>query len=53
MPYILIISLVTGLLMFLLCANSKAQEIGRMLFFAAILGLLIALGPSTVHLLHG
>jgi hypothetical protein len=53
MPYVLIIALVGGLLMYLLCSNAKAAEIGRMLFFAAILGLLIALAPSTVRMLHG
>jgi hypothetical protein len=53
MPYLLLVALIGGLLMYLLCSNSKAAEIGRMLFFAAVLGLLIALGPSTIHILHG
>jgi DMSO reductase anchor subunit len=53
MSYLLLAALIGGLLMYLLCSNSKAAEIGRMLFFAAVLGLLIALGPSTVHVLHG
>jgi hypothetical protein len=53
MAYILIIALVGGLLMYLLCKNAKAAEIGRMLFFASVLALLVALAPSTVHLLHG
>jgi hypothetical protein len=53
MAYILIIALVGGLLMYLLCAQSKAQEIGRMLLFSAMLALLIALAPATVRLLHG
>lgn len=35
--------------MYLYFANPKAQEVGRLMFFA----LLIALAPSTVHLLHG
>lgn len=53
MAYLLLAALIGGLLMYLLCANGKAQEIGRMLFFSAILALLIALAPSTVHMLHG
>jgi len=54
MSYILIMTLVAGLLMYLLCdGHPKAQEIGRMMLFAAILALLIALAPSTVRLLHG
>ena len=53
MSYILIIALVAGLLMYLLCSGAKAQEIGRMLLFSAILALLIAVAPATVHLLHG
>jgi hypothetical protein len=53
MAYLLLIALVGGLLMYLLCANSKAVEIGRMLFFASVLALLIALAPLTAHLLHG
>jgi hypothetical protein len=40
-----------GLLMYLLCVNAKAQDIGKLLFFAAVLALLIALAPSTVKLL--
>jgi len=53
MAYILLIALVGGLLMYLLCKNTKAAEIGRMLFFAGVLALLVALAPTTVHLLHG
>lgn len=53
MSYALIIAFIVGLLMYLLCANSKAQEIGRMLFFAAVLAFLIAVAPATVRLLHG
>lgn len=51
MAYILIIALVAGLLMYLLCSQAKAQEIGRMLFFASALAILIALAPLTVRLL--
>jgi hypothetical protein len=53
MTYLLLVALVGGLLMYLLCANAKAAEIGRMLFFSAVLALLIAFGPATAHLLHG
>ncbi len=53
MSYILIVALIAGLLMYLLCAGARAQEIGRMLLFSSILALLIALAPSTVRLLHG
>ena len=52
MAYALILAFVAGLLMFLLCAGDK-KEIGKMLFFASILALLIALAPATVRLLHG
>ena len=53
MAYLLLAALVGGLLMYLLCSNTKAAEIGRMLFFASVLALLVALAPLTVHLLHG
>jgi hypothetical protein len=53
MAYVLIITLVAGLLMYMLSANSKAQRIGEMLLFSSILALLIALAPATVRLLHG
>jgi len=53
MAYLLLAALIGGLLMYLLCKNSKAAEIGRMLFFASVLALLVALAPLTVHLLHG
>lgn len=52
-PYLLLAALFGGLLMYLLMSNQKAVEIGRMLFFAAVLALLVALAPSTVHALHG
>jgi hypothetical protein len=53
MSYLLIVALIGGLLMFLLCANSKAVRIGEMLLFSSILALLVAIAPATVHLLHG
>lgn len=53
MSYLLVAALIGGLLMYLLCANAKAVRIGEMLLFAAILAILIATAPSTVHLLHG
>ena len=53
MAYILIVALVAGLLMYLLCSNSKAVRIGEMLLFSSILALLIAEAPATVRLLHG
>jgi hypothetical protein len=52
MAYLLLAALLGGLLMYLLCSGTKAVEIGRMLFFAAVLALLVALAPSTLHLLH-
>jgi hypothetical protein len=52
MAYALIIAFFVGFLMFLACEGDK-KEIGKMLFFASILALLIATAPSTVHLLHG
>ena len=53
MPYVLLAVLAVGLFMYLWCSNAKAVEIGRMLFFAAVLAFLIAVAPLTVHLLHG
>jgi hypothetical protein len=53
MSYLLLAALIGGLLMFLLCTNSKAARIGEMLLFSSILALLIALAPSTIHVLHG
>lgn len=53
MAYLLITALIGGLLMYLLCANTKAARIGELLLFASILALLIAVAPSTLHLLHG
>ncbi|MGH7176823.1 MAG: hypothetical protein ACREJC_05525 [Tepidisphaeraceae bacterium] len=52
MAYITIFVLVAGLLMYLLSSNSKAQDIGRLMFFAAVLALLIALAPSSMRLLR-
>jgi hypothetical protein len=47
-PYIWFIAVIVGLLLYLPKSNAKAQDIGRMLLFAAILALLIATTPSTV-----
>lgn len=53
LPYLLLATLLGGLLMFLLCAkNPKAARIGELLFFASVLALLIALAPLTVAKLH-
>lgn len=52
LPYLLIIALIGGLLMYLLWPNAKAQRIGEILFFSAILALLIALAPATIVKLH-
>ncbi len=53
MSYLLFAALIGGLLMFMLCSNSKAVRIGEILLFASVLALLIALAPATVKLLHG
>ena len=52
MSYLLIAALIAGLLMYLLCSNTKAARIGEMLLFSSILALLIALAPSTIAKLH-
>jgi hypothetical protein len=52
LPYLLLATLVGGLLMFLLSKNAKTARIGELLFFASILALLIALAPATVAKLH-
>lgn len=49
---ITIIALVVGLLLYLLASNSKAQDIGRILFFSAVLALLIALAPASLRFFH-
>jgi multisubunit Na+/H+ antiporter MnhE subunit len=53
MAFLLIGTLVGGLLMFVLCKNAKAVRIGELLLFASVLALLIALAPLTVAKLHG
>lgn len=53
MAYALILALIAGLLMYLLCTNTKAQRIGEMLLFWSIGAFLIAVAPATVRLLHG
>lgn len=52
MAYLLIATLVGGLLMYLLCTNTKAVRIGEILLFSSILALLIALAPATIAKLH-
>ena len=52
MAYLLIATLIAGLLMFMLC-KGKAEKIGEMLLFSSILALLIATAPATVAKLHG
>ena len=47
-PYLLIIALIAGLLMYLLASKAETKEIGRMLLFAGIAALLFAVAPSTV-----
>lgn len=49
--YLVLLVLVAGLLMYLLC-NSKAQEVGRMMFFAALLALMYAAAPMAIALLR-
>lgn len=53
MAYLLIGTLIGGLLMYLLCKDAKAVRIGEILLFASVLALLIALAPLTVAKLHG
>lgn len=57
LAYLLLITLIGGLLMFLLggkdaSTKTKTQRVGELLFFAAVLALLIALAPATVAKLH-
>lgn len=49
MAYIVLIAIISGLLMYLLSSNAKAQELGRMIFVTSILALFIALAPLTVR----
>lgn len=42
--------LVLGLGMYLFLDNTKGQEIGRLMFFAALLGLMIAVAPMMLRL---
>lgn len=54
LAYLLLGTLVGGLLMFLLCTkNVKAARVGELLFFASVLALLIVLAPATVAKLRG
>jgi hypothetical protein len=52
LAYLLIVTLVGGLLMYLLSSNAKVVRIGEILFFSSVLALLIALAPATVAKLH-
>ncbi len=52
LPYLLLATLVGGLLMYLLGKGAKTVRIGELLFFASVLALLIALAPATVAKLH-
>ena len=53
LPYLLLATLIGGLLMYLLGKGEKTKRVGELLFFASVLALLIALAPSTVAKLHG
>ena len=53
LPYLLLATLIGGLLMYLLGKGPKTIRIGELLFFASVLALLIALAPSTVAKIHG
>lgn len=52
MAYITLLALIVGLLMWLLCSQGTAKEIGKILFAAACFGICIAAAPATVHLLQ-
>jgi len=39
-----------GLVVYVLASNAKAQEIGRILFFAGVLALLLLFGGRAIHL---
>jgi ABC-type arginine transport system permease subunit len=41
---------IVGVLMYVLCANPKLQEIGRLMFFAGLLAFLIGAAPELVRL---
>lgn len=46
MPWICLIVMFVGLAMYLFLDNVKGQEIGRLMFFAALLGFMIAVAPD-------
>jgi uncharacterized membrane protein YhaH (DUF805 family) len=48
MFWIWLITLLVGLAMFMFLDNPKGQRIGEILFFSAVLGLMIAVGPEVV-----
>jgi len=53
LAYLLLVALVGGLLMYLLGGkDTKTAHVGELLFFAAVLALLVALAPLTVVKLH-
>lgn len=45
---ILCVVVVVGLLMYVLASNAKASEVGRIMFFAALLVLLLALSHGGI-----
>ncbi len=53
MAYITLLILLAGMLMYLLCANGKAQELGRIMFFCALASLtFVVFAPKTLALFH-
>lgn len=53
MAYITLLILLAGMLMYLLCSNAKAQELGRIMFFCALIALtIVVFAPKTAHLFH-
>jgi len=36
LPYIPVLIMIAGLLLYILCSNSKAQELGRIMFFVGL-----------------
>ena len=51
MQYITLLVLIAGLLMYVLGSHAKVQELGRLLFFAAALALLVVVfAPHSVRM---
>lgn len=48
MFWVWLITLLVGLAMFLFLDNAKGQRVGEILFFSAVLGLMIAVAPEVV-----